>query len=69
MEASSFARMRAHEEKVAGDGAAPAAPRVIREGKTNGWKGWMTPELAGYFTGPQLHKVAAEYGYDLRSTA
>lgn len=67
VEASSFARMRAHEEKVAGDGA--AVPRVIREGRTNGWKGWMTPELAGFFTGARLHTVAAEYGYDLRSTA
>ncbi|MEU4420928.1 sulfotransferase domain-containing protein [Actinoplanes sp. NPDC024001] len=67
VEASSFARMRAHEEKVSAGSAAPAAPRVIREGKTNGWKGWMTPELAPFFAGEELHTVAQKYGYDLRS--
>jgi hypothetical protein len=71
VEASSFERMRAHEDKVAGGGAdgVAAAPRVIREGRTNGWKGWMTPELAGFFAGTDLRLVAREHGYDLPGTA
>ncbi|GGN19929.1 hypothetical protein FHR83_001937 [Actinoplanes campanulatus] len=65
VEASSFARMRAHEDQVSAGGTAQAAPRVIREGRTNGWKGWMTPELADFFTGTELRAVAKEYGYHL----
>jgi hypothetical protein len=64
--ASSFAKMRAHEDQVAGDGdQTTGAPRVIREGKTDGWKGWMTPELATFFTGEEFRTVAKGYGYDL----
>jgi hypothetical protein len=66
VDASSFAKMRAHEDRVAGDGdQGTGAPRVMREGKTDGWKGWMTPELATFFTGAELRAVAAQYGYDL----
>ncbi|WDZ84794.1 sulfotransferase domain-containing protein [Micromonospora cathayae] len=67
VEASSFDRMRAHEDRVAaGDGdPATATRRVVREGRTQGWKRWMTPELATLFTGPDLRLVAAEYGYQL----
>ena len=67
VEASSFARMRAHEERVVRQDNRPVAgaPRVIREGRTDGWKGWMTPELAEFFAGAELRLVAREYGYDL----
>lgn len=64
VEASSFDRMRAHEDTVAPDGGT-AAPRVIRAGRTDGWKGWMTPELAAFFTSDALRGTAREYGYHL----
>jgi hypothetical protein len=64
VDASSFARMRAHEDEVAQQDTRPAGgARVVREGKTQGWKEWMTPELAPFFTGPQLRVVAGGYGY------
>jgi hypothetical protein len=65
-DASSFERMREHEDRVAGsqpDGA--AQPRMLRAGKTDGWKDWMTPELAEFFSGAELRAVARQYGYDL----
>lgn len=66
VDASSFAKMRAHEDQGARDGGRDdGAPRVIREGRTDGWKGWMTPELATFFTGEELRALARTYGYDL----
>jgi hypothetical protein len=62
VEASSFTKMRAHEDQVSG-----SAPRVIREGRTNGWQRWMNPTLEPFFTGPDLHTAAAGYGYDIPS--
>ena len=38
---------------------------MVREGKADGWKGWMTSDLAGYFTSVELRTTAREYGYDL----
>ena len=38
---------------------------MIRAGKTDGWKDWMTPELADCFSGAELREVARQYGYDL----
>ena len=66
IEASSFTRMREHEDRVARtqpDGA--DQPRMIRAGKIDGWREWMTPELAPYFSGGELRTVAARVGYDL----
>ncbi|HEX6344998.1 sulfotransferase domain-containing protein [Umezawaea sp.] len=68
--ASSFARMREHEDRVAA--AHPEHDdqrRVVREGKTDGWKDWMTPELARFFSGGELRDVARRYGYDLTTSA
>jgi hypothetical protein len=66
VDASSFSRMREHEDRVAtmqpqGKGQG----RIVRAGKTDGWKDWMTPELADCFSGAELHEVARRYGYDL----
>ncbi|PWK84882.1 sulfotransferase domain-containing protein [Lentzea atacamensis] len=63
VDASSFTRMREHEERAAG--SRPGGGRMVREGKTDGWKGWMNPDLAGYFTSVELRTTAREYGYDL----
>ena len=66
VEASSFGKMREHEDRVAGfSPQAASGGRVIRAGKTDGWKEWMTPDLAELFSGAQLRQVAREYGYDL----
>jgi hypothetical protein len=66
VEASSFARMREHEDRVAGSSSDGAGrPRMIRAGRTAGWKDWMTPELAEFFSGDELRTVARGYGYDL----
>jgi hypothetical protein len=37
----------------------------MREGKTDGWMGWRTPELSTFFTWEELRLVARETGYDL----
>ena len=66
VEASSFEKMREHEDQVAAsrpDG--PAQPRMVRSGKTEGWKAWMTPELAAFFTGDEVRTVARQFGYEL----
>jgi hypothetical protein len=60
VEASSFERMRQHEDRVAGD-----RPRVIRSGRVDGWRDWMTDELAQFFDGEDLRRLAAQYGYEL----
>lgn len=60
VEASTFERMRAHEDAVADTSA-----RMIRSGRVNGWRSWMTPELAELFSGEELRTVAGRYGYDL----
>jgi hypothetical protein len=69
VEASSFAKMREHEDRVARSrpvGSDPA--RVIRAGRTEGWKDWMTPHLARFFSGAELRVAAHQYGYDLGSS-
>jgi hypothetical protein len=58
-DASSFPRMREHEDRATD----PDRPRVIRAGRVAGWTAWMTPELARFFADPQLWEVAARYGY------
>jgi len=63
VDASSFTRMREHEDRAAAE--RPGGGRMVREGRTDGWKGWMTPGLAGYFTSVELRTTAREYGYDL----
>jgi hypothetical protein len=63
VEASSFAKMREHEDRVSGAGQ----PRMIRAGKIDGWTEWMTPELAGFFTGDDLREVGERYGYHLET--
>jgi hypothetical protein len=69
-EASSFERMRAHEDAVvAQDAAGERQPRMIRKGAVSGWTSWMTPALAGYFSDPELGAVARQYGYDLPAPA
>jgi len=66
VQASSFEKMRAHEDRVAQEAdRTAAAPRVIREGKTDGWRDWMTPDLAAFFAVEELRLTAREYGYDL----
>jgi hypothetical protein len=68
VEASSFAKMREHEDRVnPSDGT--ARPRVLRAGKTQGWKDWMTPQLADFFSGADLREAARRYGYDLGKNA
>ena len=64
---SSFETMRAHEDRIASELAESDAPdlRMIRRGKVNEWKEWLTPELAGRFSDPDLIAVAAELGYAL----
>ncbi|MGI5224662.1 sulfotransferase domain-containing protein [Actinoallomurus sp. CA-142502] len=70
VDASSFAKMREHEDRMDPSGSDGAArPRVMRAGKTQGWKDWMTPELADFFAGAELREVARRYGYDLREVA
>ena len=67
VDASSFDRMREHEDRVtsASGGGAAAQPRMIRAGKIDGWREWMTPELARFFAGAELRTVAARFGYDI----
>jgi hypothetical protein len=66
VEASSFAKMREHEDRMAtSQPRGTAGPRMIRAGKKEGWKDWMTPELAEFFSGAELRAVARQYGYDL----
>ncbi|MEV6603074.1 sulfotransferase domain-containing protein [Kutzneria sp. NPDC051319] len=60
VEASSFERMRRHEDRVADD-----RPRVIRSGRVEGWREWMTDELAAFFGGEDLRRLAAQCGYEL----
>lgn len=70
VEASSFARMREHEDRVAAAHAGgDDQPRVIRAGRIDGWKDWMTPELAEFFSGPELWEEARRYGYDTSGCA
>jgi hypothetical protein len=67
VERSSFESMRAHEEKVVRTLSEKDAPdlRMMRRGKVDEWQEWLTPELAPYFSDPELVAVAAELGYSL----
>jgi hypothetical protein len=69
VEASSFERMRAHEDQMAtGQVEDAERPRMIRAGKINGWTEWMTPDLARLFTGSDLVEVGRRFGYELGET-
>jgi hypothetical protein len=59
---SSFEAMRGHEDAVAPPGS---EARVMRSGKTEGWRDWMTPRLASYFSGDGFADVARAFGYDV----
>jgi hypothetical protein len=63
-DASSFTKMRAHEDRVARSGS-----RVMRAGRTAGWQDWMTPELTRYFSDGRLWLAARRYGYDISEPA
>lgn len=64
---SSFETMRAHEDRIVTELSEADAPdlRMIRRGKVNEWREWLTPELAQWFRDPELIAVAAELGYAL----
>lgn len=65
-ERSSFASMRAHEDRVAGGAGDGAAPRINRRGKVGEWQEWYgDPALAARFQEPELVRTAARYGYTL----
>lgn len=65
VEASTFERMRAHEDRVAADAPAATGARMIRSGKVSGWREWMTPELERFFAGEELRSIARQFGYEL----
>ena len=61
--ASSYDAMRRHEEAVArGEPERPRA-RIMRSGKVDGWRDWMTPDLETFFAGRPLASVARRFGY------
>ncbi len=63
---SSFEAMRGHEDRIAHlDTRRPAGARMLREGKVDGWRTWMTPELAACFEDARTRGVAARFGYEL----
>jgi len=67
VEASTFARMRAHEDTVAGQDAGKEQSRVMRRGVVGEWREWMTPDLAVHFTGAELRETARLFGYSMQA--
>ncbi|HUQ60614.1 sulfotransferase domain-containing protein [Lentzea sp.] len=63
VERSSFERMRAHEEEVAGDtGENP--PMIMRRGQVGEWREWFGDnELSDRFRVPHMIEAAARFGY------
>lgn len=69
IERSSFTSMRAREDTVATQvDPERANQRIMRRGKVEEWREWMTPELNTYFADPKLVTVARQFGYELDST-
>lgn len=63
VERSSFERMRAHEETVAGEDA----PMIMRRGQVDEWREWFGEnELSNRFRVPQMIEMAARFGYRIR---
>jgi hypothetical protein len=60
---SSFESMRAHEDAVNASGGQDSGQRMVRQGKTDGWREWMTRELAGRFSSARTKALAARFGY------
>jgi len=65
VEASGFERMRAHEDSVAALDRDKVNARIMRKGAVEGWREWMTPDLAECFSGDETASVAAYFGYQL----
>ncbi|MFD4668214.1 sulfotransferase domain-containing protein [Lentzea sp. NPDC058450] len=60
VERSSFTRMRAREEQVAGEDA----PMIMRRGQVDEWREWFgDDELSDRFRAPHLVETAARFGY------
>lgn len=65
---STYERMREHENEVLkAHGRVSENGRLIRRGMIGEWREWMTPELEMYFSTESLVRVAAEYGYQLKT--
>lgn len=68
IEMSSFDRMRAHEDAVMQSSGRIGDPgRIMRRGKIDEWREWMTPNLERLFADEALVATAARYGYDVAS--
>lgn len=59
---STFEAMRRHEDQAAAEGD---GRRVLRKGAVSGWREWMTPQIAAFFTDPALAAMAQRFGYEL----
>ncbi|ANZ39677.1 hypothetical protein BBK82_30175 [Lentzea guizhouensis] len=60
VERSSFEKMRAHEEKVAGGSTA----MIMRRGQVDEWREWFGDnELSDRFRAPHMIETAARFGY------
>ncbi|MCS7477019.1 sulfotransferase domain-containing protein [Umezawaea endophytica] len=63
VERSSFERMRAHEEKVAGANQ----PMIMRSGRVDEWREWYGDgELSDRFRVPRMIEMAARFGYEIQ---
>ena len=68
LDLSSFDRMRSREEAVLRSSGRLGSPgRMVRRGRIDEWKEWMTPELRRLFADDALVGVASRYGYDITS--
>ncbi len=63
IERSSYDAMRAHEDAMARNDVSRPAARIMRKGKVDEWKSWMTPTLAEQFDDERLRAVAWQFGY------
>lgn len=67
---STFESMRAHEDSVAeADSDRSSEARIMRAGKVEGWRNWITPKLSRYFVGEELSSIARRFGYTIPKTA
>jgi hypothetical protein len=63
VERSSYEAMRAHENMAAEHDSDRREARVMRSGRVEGWREWMTPQLTSYFSDERLRSVARQFGY------
>jgi hypothetical protein len=65
VERSSYETMWAHENMVAEHDSDRREARVMRSGRVEGWRKWMTPQLRSYFSDERLRSVARQFGYTM----